>query len=303
MKNERDPKIIDGKAVAREVLEEVTGKALEFSRKHRPPKLTVVIVGEDPASQVYVGMKVKKAAKCGMDSDLIEMPSDVAEDYLIDRVQRLNADDGVDGILVQLPLPPHIDTQKVIETISPSKDVDGIHPYSLGRLAADRPTFVSCTPLGITVLLEKYGVQTSGAEVVVIGRSLIVGKTLSLLLSGKTSRGNATVTVCHSRTADIAKAVRRSDIVIAAAGSPGMITGDMVKDGAVVIDVGTSRVPDETAKRGYRLAGDVDFDSVYPRASLITPVPGGVGPMTVAMLMHNTLQAAMKARGESHGAG
>ncbi|MBU8920237.1 MAG: bifunctional methylenetetrahydrofolate dehydrogenase/methenyltetrahydrofolate cyclohydrolase FolD [Bacteroidales bacterium] len=290
-------RIIDGKAVGAEITEEIKKEVLEFSRTRKSPGLTVVIVGEDPASQAYVGMKVRKAEKIGIRSDLIEMPADISEEYLLDRVKKLNDDKDVDGILVQMPLPSHIDQQKVIETIDPSKDVDGFHPYSLGRLAAEKPTFVSCTPLGITVLLKKYGVETRGKKVTIVGRSLIVGKPMALLLSSKSDTGNATVTICHSRTEDLKDATIEADILIAAAGQPHMITGDMVKEGVVAIDVGTTRVEDPTKKKGYRLAGDIDFDSVYPRASLITPVPGGVGPMTVTMLMKNTLLAAKWARG------
>lgn len=293
-------KIIDGKAVSKKVLEEVSEKVKSFSEGNRPPCLTVVIVGENPASQVYVGMKVKAAARCGIESRLIEMPADTPEESLLDRVERLNSDPSVDGILVQLPLPGRIDEQKVIEAIDPVKDVDGFHPYNLGRLAAGKPRFIACTPLGITVLLSEYGVETEGKQAVVIGRSVIVGRPMSMLLGSKSAYGNATVTVCHSRTPDLAGTVRTADILIAAAGSPMMVKGDMVKEGVVVIDVGTNRVDDPAAKRGYRIVGDVDFESVYPRASLITPVPGGVGPMTVAMLMKNTLQAAVLARGEGN---
>jgi methylenetetrahydrofolate dehydrogenase (NADP+)/methenyltetrahydrofolate cyclohydrolase len=293
----RSDRLIDGKAVGAEITEEIRNEVLEFSRNRKSPGLTVVIVGEDPASQSYVGMKVRKATKIGIRSNLIEMPSDISEDYLLDRVKKLNDDEEVDGILVQMPLPSHIDQQKIIETIDPSKDVDGFHPYSLGRLAADKPTFVSCTPLGITVLLKKYGVDTKGKKVTIVGRSLIVGKPMALLLSGQSDTGNATVTICHSRTADLKDATIDADILIAAVGQPQMITGEMVKEGVVAIDVGTTRVDDPTRKKGYRLAGDIDFDSVYPRASLITPVPGGVGPMTVTMLMKNTLLAAKWARG------
>jgi len=291
-------KLIDGKAVAGRIMKDLEAEIRSFSAGGRPPRLSVIIVGENPASQVYVGMKVKKAAACGIDSDLIEFPADTAEELLLKRIDGLNSDPGVDGILVQMPLPGHMDQQKVIERISPEKDVDGFHPYNLGRLAADKPLFVSCTPLGITVLLSEYRVRTEGKNVVVAGRSLIVGKPMALLLTSRGKTGNATVTICHSKTENLPAVTRTADILIAAVGIPEIIKGDMVREGAVVIDVGTSRIEDPGSKKGYRIAGDVEFDSVYPRASLITPVPGGVGPMTVAMLMKNTLQAAMLARGE-----
>ncbi len=292
-------KIIDGKKIAKEVLSELAVEVDSFRRDYRPPKLAVIIVGEDPASEIYVGMKVRASAKCGIDSDLVEMASDISEEYLLERLKRLNSDPGIDGILVQLPLPAHIDKQNVIERISPDKDVDGFHPYNLGRILSDKPRFIPCTPLGIQVLISKYGVKAEGRNVVIVGRSLIVGKPMAMLLSAKSNSGNATVTICHSRTKDLSRVTVKADILIAAVGKANMITGDMVKGGVVVIDVGVNRVDDPETKRGYRLEGDVDFDSVQPKASLITPVPGGVGPMTVAMLMQNTLQAARWARGES----
>jgi methylenetetrahydrofolate dehydrogenase (NADP+)/methenyltetrahydrofolate cyclohydrolase len=286
-----------GKPVAASVIEQLASEIPSFAEKHRPPRLTVIIVGEDPASQVYVGMKVKTAGKCGIDSDLIELPVDTTEADLLVRIDRLNADAYVDGILVQMPLPGHIDQQKVIERVSPGKDVDGLHPFNIGRLAADRPRLVPCTPLGITVMLDHYGIDTAGKHAVVVGRSILVGKPMALLLAMKAKGGNATVSICHSRTSDIAAITRTADILIAAVGSPQMITGGMVKEGVVVIDVGINRIDDETAQRGYRLVGDVDFESVAPKASLITPVPKGVGPMTVAMLMKNTYLAARMALG------
>jgi len=286
-----------GKPVAASVIEQLASEISDFTVKHRPPKLTVIIVGEDPASQVYVGMKVKTALKCGIDSELIELPEAIPEADLLGRLDRLNDDTGIDGILVQMPLPGHIDQQGVIEMISPDKDVDGLHPFNIGRLASDSPRLVPCTPLGITVMMDHYGIDTSGKHAVIVGRSLLVGKPMALLLAMKAKGGNATVTICHSRTSDIAAITRTADILIAAVGSPKMITGDMVKEGVAVIDVGINRVDDETARKGYRLVGDVDFESVAPRASLITPVPKGVGPMTVAMLMKNTYLAARMALG------
>ncbi len=292
-----DEKLMLGKPVAASVIEQLASEIPAFAAKHRPPRLTVMIVGEDPASQVYVGMKVKTASKCGIDSDLIELPESTPEAELLERLDRLNDDPGIDGILVQMPLPGHIDQQKVIERISPEKDVDGLHPFNIGRLAADSPRLVPCTPLGITVMMDHYGLDTAGKHAVIVGRSILVGKPMALLLAMKAKGGNATVTICHSRTSDIPAITRTADILIAAVGSPKMITGDMVKEGVAVIDVGINRVDDEAAKKGYRLVGDVDFESVAPKASLITPVPRGVGPMTVAMLMKNTYLAARMALG------
>ena len=290
-------KLIDGKAVAETIFSEVAAGTSDFSKRRRPPFLAVVIAGEDPASQAYVKSKVTAAARCGIGSTLIELSATVEAAFLLDRLDRLNADPGVDGILVQLPLPPHIDQQQVIESISPAKDVDGLHPYNIGRLASDKPRFVPCTPLGILELLARYGARTEGRRVVVVGRSILVGKPVALLLSRKHASGNATVTVCHSLTRDLGSVTREADILIAAIGRAHAIRGDMIREGAVVIDVGMNRVADAAAKKGYRLTGDVDFESAYPRVSLITPVPGGVGPMTVAMLMRNTLQAAQWAHG------
>ncbi|MCX5753902.1 MAG: bifunctional 5,10-methylenetetrahydrofolate dehydrogenase/5,10-methenyltetrahydrofolate cyclohydrolase [Candidatus Krumholzibacteria bacterium] len=290
-------KLIDGKAVAETIFSEVAAGVSDFSRSRRPPFLAVVIAGEDPASQAYVKSKVTAAARCGIGSTLIELPATVEAAYLRDRLDRLNADPGIDGILVQMPLPPHIDQQKIIESISPDKDVDGLHPYNLGRLASDKPRFIPCTPLGILELLARYGARTEGRRVVVVGRSILVGKPVALLLSRKHGSGNATVTICHSSTRDLGLVTREADILIVAIGKAHAIGGDMIGGGAVVIDVGMNRVPDASAKKGYRLTGDVDFESAYPMVSLITPVPGGVGPMTVAMLMRNTLQAARWAHG------
>lgn len=290
-------RLIDGKAVSQAILDEVARETARFSAGGRPPHITVVIVGENPASQSYVKGKVVAAGRCGIDGTLVELPASVSEDALLERVDRLNADPAVDGVLVQLPLPPHIDQERVIERISPSKDVDGFHPFNLGRLAADRPLFVPCTPLGIVELLARYGVRTEGRHAVIVGRSVIVGKPMALLLARKHAAGNATVTLCHSQTADLAAIARTADILVAAIGRPRAITAGMVAEGAVVIDVGMNRVPDPSSPKGYRNVGDVDFDAVRPRTSLITPVPGGVGPMTIAMLMRNTLQAARRARG------
>jgi methylenetetrahydrofolate dehydrogenase (NADP+)/methenyltetrahydrofolate cyclohydrolase len=291
---------MDGRAAADAVLAAVAEGAARFAAGYRPPHLAVIIVGENPASQFYVKSKVKAAERCGIDSILIELPAETGESALLERLGRLNADPGVDGILVQMPLPAQIDQQRAIEGISPAKDVDGLHPYNIGRLAADRPRFVACTPLGIMELLARYRVRTAGARAVVIGRSVLVGKPMALLLSRKHETGDASVTLCHSRSTDLASIAREADILVAAVGRAGSVGAEMVKDGAVVVDVGINRIADPASAKGYRIAGDVDFEAVRPKASLITPVPGGVGLMTVAMLMRNTLQAAEWARGERH---
>lgn len=296
--NDGRSKLIDGKAIAAEVLAEVASGAAAHAQRHRPPSLAVVIVGEDPASQAYVRSKVAAAGRCGIASTLIEFPADIAESTLLGRLDRLSGDASIDGVLVQMPLPAHIDQQRVIERISPDKDVDGLHPYNTGRLAADMPRFVPCTPLGIVHLLERSGARTEGKRAVVVGRSILVGKPMALLLARKGRGGDATVTLCHSRTENLAAVTREADILVAAIGRAHAITGEMIKEGAVVVDVGMNRISDPAAAKGYRLTGDVDFASALPRASLITPVPGGVGPMTVAMLMRNTLQAARWAHGE-----
>ena len=301
MTDAADPKIIDGKATSLEILAELADEIAPFAREFRPPHLAVILVGEDPASQVYVRGKMRSAEKCGIDSTQMTLPADTPEETVLGRIDALNADEGIDGILVQLPLPGHIDQQRVIERIDPSKDVDGFHPYNLGRLAADKPLFVPCTPYGIRELLTRYGVSTEGKNVVVIGRSIIVGKPMALLLARKGGSGNATVTICHSRTSDLGGIASKADILVAAIGRARFVTGDMIKEGSVVIDVGVNRVDDPKAKKGYRLVGDVDFDIAYERASLITPVPGGVGPMTRAMLMKNTFLAAKMARGDRNG--
>jgi methylenetetrahydrofolate dehydrogenase (NADP+)/methenyltetrahydrofolate cyclohydrolase len=296
-----DPKIIDGKATSLKILAELAEEVRSFSREFRPPHLAVILVGEDPASQVYVRGKMRSAEKSGIESTQITLPAETSEEILLEKVESLNGDDGVDGVLVQLPLPGHIDQQRVIESISPTKDVDGFHPYNLGRLAADKPVFVPCTPFGIRELLTRYEVSTEGKHVVVIGRSIIVGKPMALLLTRKGRSGNATVTICHSRTSDLERISASADILVAAIGRAEFVKGEMIKKGAVVIDVGVNRVEDPGSKKGYRLVGDVDFKAAYERASLITPVPGGVGPMTRAMLMKNTLLAAKRARGDVDG--
>jgi methylenetetrahydrofolate dehydrogenase (NADP+)/methenyltetrahydrofolate cyclohydrolase len=281
--------LLDGRKTAAAVQERVAGEVARLGGKG--PVLTLVQVGEDPASSVYVRTKARMSERCGIESRHLHLPAEIPEDELIRMLTDLSDDPGVHGILLQLPLPKHIDQDRAIGSIAPIKDVDGFHPENMGLLASGKPRFVPCTPLGISELLLHYDIETSGKTAVVLGRSIIVGKPVALLLSMKADGGNATVTICHSRTPDIAGFSSRADIIIAALGSPHFVTADMVKDGAVVIDVGMNRVDDPTAKKGYRLLGDVEFDAVSAKASYITPVPGGVGPMTVAMLMSNALKA------------
>lgn len=282
--------LLDGKSLSATVKEEVAAKVAALGTGDRPT-IALVRVGEDPASRVYVKSKAKACELCGIESRNIVLSEDTPEQQVLDLLNELNADSDVNGILLQLPVPPQIDSDKAINTISPRKDVDGFHPENLGRLVAGNPRFVACTPLGIRELFVRNGVDTSGKNAVIIGRSVIVGKPMALLLSLKADGGNATVTICHSRTKDIGAYTREADIVIAAMGMPNFVTADMIREGAVVVDVGINRVEDPSAKKGYRLVGDVDFDAVAPKCSFITPVPGGVGPMTVAMLMANTFQA------------
>ena len=285
--------LIDGKAVAARRRESVAAGVRELERQGIVPGLSVVLVGDDPASAVYVRNKAKACEEVGMRGETIRMPASASQHDLLRVVERLNEDNDVHGILVQMPLPEQIDAAAIIRCIDPSKDVDGFHPMNVGRmLIGERDAFVPCTPAGVMVLLREYEVQTAGAECVVVGRSSIVGKPMTALLMQPGA--DATVTVCHSRSRNIADHTRRADIVVAAVGRPGLIRGDMIKPGAVVIDVGINRVDDPSDKRGYRLAGDVDFTSVREVASLITPVPGGVGPMTIAMLLDNTLRAAQR---------
>ena len=258
----------------------------------RPPHLVAILVGHDGGSETYVANEVRSCAQVGFQSTLIRYEADVTEAELLGRIAELNADENVDGFIVQLPLPKHIDDQHIIQAIDPSKDVDGFHPVNIGKMMLGLPCFVSATPAGIMQLLKRYDIKTSGKHCVIIGRSNIVGKPMSMLMIQKTLPGDATVTVCHSRTANLPEIVQQGDIVIAAIGSPEFVTADMVKEGAVVIDVGTTRVPDPSSPRGWRLKGDVKFDEVAPKCSYISPVPGGVGPMTIVSLLTNTLQAA-----------
>ena len=285
--------LIDGKAIGAAVRTEVAAGVAEIVERHDfIPGLAAVLVGDDPASAVYVRSKERAAAEAGIRGQVVRLPASTTEDELLEKVHTLNADDSVHGILVQLPLPPQIDEDRVIETISPHKDVDGLHPANMGRLMAGRPRFVPATPAGIQEMLLRSGHSPEGRHTVVCGRSNIVGKPVANLLMQRGEGANATVTVCHTRTADLAEITRQADILIAAIGRPRAITADMVRDGVVVVDVGINRVDAPERKRGYKLVGDVDFGPVSQRAAAITPVPGGVGPMTIAMLLSNTLDAA-----------
>ena len=286
-------KILSGTGLAAEIRAEVAAGVVEMQEKHGvTPGLAVVLAGDDPASAVYVANKQRACDEAGLFSDSAHLPADVTEDEILAAVAGFNGDPRVHGILVQLPLPEGVNQHRVIEALNPKKDVDGIHPHNLGKLLQGRPDFPPCTPAGIVELLMRNGHDPEGANVVICGRSDIVGKPLAALLMQRGRGGNATVTVCHTRTRDLAGVTRTADILVAAIGQRGAITADMVKEGAVVIDVGINRVDDPTARRGYRLKGDVEFESVAERASAITPVPGGVGPMTIAMLLVNTLSAA-----------
>ena len=288
--------IIDGFSIAQQVRKQAADEAAKLTKKGITPCLAVVLVGENPASVSYVTAKEKALEEAGMKGKDIRLPQDTSELALLQLIQELNEDTTVHGILVQLPLPKHIDEDKVIMAIKPEKDVDGFHPVNVGNMMIGRKSYLPCTPHGVLVLLKTMGITTAGKHAVIVGRSNIVGKPLSVLLTRK--EYNATVTVCHTGTKDLASFTRQADILIAAAGSPAMIKADMVKDGAVVIDVGVNRVPDSTKKSGFRLCGDVDFDAVKEIASYITPVPRGVGPMTIAMLMMNTVEAAKAAMEE-----
>ena len=287
---------IDGVAVARAVRADVAREVAELKARGITPGLTVVIVGADPASQSYVKSKEKASAEVGMKGEIIRLPANASQGELEVLIDRLNADVTVHGILVQSPLPAHMDTNTVVRRIAPEKDVDGFHPVNVGKLLiGEKDGFSPCTPLGVQELLVRYGVSTAGQDVVVIGRSNIVGKPMAALLVQSGVGGDCTVTICHSRTRNLASHTRRADIVIAAIGKPEAITGDMIRPGAVLIDVGINRVPDDSVSRGYRLVGDVHYESASQVASVISPVPGGVGPMTIAMLLKNTVRAARQA--------
>lgn len=288
--------LIDGKGVAAKIKAQIAAEVeARVAQGKKRPHLAAILVGHDGGSETYVANKVKACEECGFESSLIRFESTddapLPEETLLKEIERLNADPNVDGFIVQLPLPRHIDEQRVIDAISPSKDVDGFHPVNVGRAALGLPCFHSATPTGILELLRHYEIPTRGKNVVIIGRSNIVGKPLAMMLMQKGYPGDSTVTVCHSATENLAEICRKADILVAAIGRPEFVTADMVKDGAVVIDVGTTRVPDPSKKSGFRLSGDVDFKAVAPKCSYITPVPGGVGPMTICALMINTLKA------------
>lgn len=287
--------IIDGKAIAEQVKQEIAQEVAEIKAKGgKTPHLAVIIVGHDGGSETYVSHKVKSCEQVGFKSTKIAFEADITEEELLAQIKTLNEDDDVDGFIVQLPLPKHISEQKVIEAIDYRKDVDGFHPINVGRTSIGLPSFISATPYGILELLKRYKIETAGKHCVVIGRSNIVGKPVAALMMHKAYPGDATVTVCHSRTKNLKEISLQADILIAAIGSPKFVKADMVKDGAVVIDVGTTRVPSAETKSGFKLTGDVDFENVAPKCSFITPVPGGVGPMTICSLLKNTLLAGKK---------
>ena len=285
--------LIDGKQTAADIKKEIAAEVEKMvAQGMRRPHLAAILVGHDGGSETYVASKVKACHECGFESSLLRFEDNINEAELLKAVDDLNNNPEVDGFIVQLPLPRHIDEQRVIEAVDPAKDVDGFHPINVGKLSIGLPGFRSATPAGIIELLRRYHIPTRGKHCVVIGRSNIVGKPVAQLMLHKGDVGDATVTICHSASENLPEIVRQADIIIAAVGRPGFVTADMVKDGATVIDVGTTRVPDATRKSGFRLSGDVDFDSVAPKCAYITPVPGGVGPMTICSLMLNTLQAA-----------
>ena len=283
--------ILDGKKTSSDIKDEIASEVKSITLSgDRPPHLAALIVGNDGASLTYVGSKVKACEKVGFDSTLLSLPESISEQELLSKVYELNNDDKIDGYIVQLPLPNHIDTQKVLMAVDPKKDVDGFHPTNFGKMALKLPTFISATPNGIMELLKRYKVSTEGKHTVVIGRSDIVGKPISILMGLKTNPGNSTVTLAHSRTNNIEDLIKQADIVISALGVPNFIKDYMIKDGAIIIDVGITRVPDDSVK-GYKIVGDVDFENVSKKAKMISPVPGGVGPMTIVSLLQNTLKA------------
>lgn len=288
--------ILDGKKISNDIKDEITQVVAQMKANgQKTPHLAAVIVGEDGASLTYVGSKVRACARVGFESTLVQLPAEITQEELLTKIDQLNRDPEIDGFIVQLPLPRHIDTQKVLLAVDPKKDVDGFHPENFGKLALDMETFIPATPFGIMELLRRYNIETSGKHTVVIGRSHIVGRPISILMSRKGQPGDSTVTLTHSRTKDLAAYTREADIVVSALGVPNFLKADMVKEGAVIIDVGITRVPDETAAKGYVITGDVAYDTVSEKASYITPVPGGVGPMTIAMLLQNTLLARQRA--------
>ena len=289
--------IIDGKQVAADIRAELKEEVAALKERGIVPGLGVILVGEDPASQSYVTAKERACHEAGIYSDDNRLPAETTQDELLTLIARMNVDPKIHGILVQLPLPSHINEAEVLLAVDPDKDVDGFHPVNVGKMVVGERAFPPCTPHGIVQLLLRSGVTIEGAHVVIVGRSNIVGKPLANMLIQKSPTGNATVTVCHTRTKDLAHLTRQADVVVAAVGRPNTVTADMVRDGAVVIDVGVNRVEDATKKKGYRLVGDVEFEAVKEKASLITPVPGGVGPMTITMLLHNTVESARRAAG------
>lgn len=287
--------LIDGKAIAAEIKKEIAQEVEEIVKNGgKTPHLAAILVGHDGGSETYVAHKVKACGECGFKSTLIRFENDITEEQLLQEVERLNNDEDVDGFIVQLPLPKHISEQRVIEAIDYKKDVDGFHPINVGRMSIGLPCFVSATPAGIMELLKRYNINTQGKSCIVLGRSNIVGKPVATLMMQKSNPGNATVTVCHSRSENLKEICKNADIIIAALGSPEFVTADMVKEGAVIVDVGTTRVPSDKTKSGFKLTGDVKFAEVADKCSYITPVPGGVGPMTIVSLMRNTLLAGKK---------
>ena len=283
--------VLDGKKTSSDIKAEIAESVKEIVAKgSRPPHLAAVIVGDDGASLTYVGSKVRACKRVGFESTLIKLPETISENELLEKVNELNNDENIDGYIVQLPLPKHIDSQKILMAVDADKDVDGFHPTNFGKMALSLPTFISATPFGIMELLKRYNVETSGKHTVVIGRSDIVGRPISILMSQKSNPGNSTVTLAHSRTKNIEELTKQADIIISALGVPNFVKEDMVKDGAVIVDVGITRVSDGSQK-GYKIVGDVDYENVCKKSSYITPVPGGVGPMTIAMLLKNTLLA------------
>lgn len=295
-------KIIDGKKIAADMRAELKAEVAKLKQQNIVPGLGVILVGEDPASQSYVLAKERACADMGIYSDDNHLPAETSQDELMALVEKMNKDPKINGILVQLPLPEGLDESQVLLAIDPAKDVDGFHPMNVGKMVVGERAFVPCTPHGIVQLLVRSGVTIEGAEVVIVGRSNLVGKPLANMLIQKKPNANATVTVCHTRTKNLSSHTKQADIVIAAAGRPNTVTSDMIKEGAVVIDVGVNRIEDSTKKRGYRLVGDVDFEAVIEKASLISPVPGGVGPMTITMLLYNTVESAKLAAGIESGA-
>ena len=284
--------LLDGKKTSAELKQEIADSVKKIKAQGgKIPHLAAILVGTDGASMTYVNAKVKACELVGFNSTLIDLPEETSEEKLLEEIEKLNSSNEIDGFIVQLPLPKHIDEQKVLMAVNPDKDVDGFHPTNVGKMTLELPSFLPATPFGILELLERYKVETLGKHVVVIGRSHIVGRPMSILMSQKRTAGNATVTVAHSRTKNLKELCLQADIIVAALGIPEFLTGDMVKENVTVIDVGITRVADETKKQGYRLAGDVNFESVSPKCAYITPVPGGVGPMTIAMLLKNTLLA------------